>query len=279
LEILSYRRPPALRKIEQPVFVVGCCNSGTTILWQALKEHPDFAGPLTEGQDLKDLPLCMRHFLGRQTSRMFAHSRFRGAYRLTEQDFDPKTAKRIADVYADHSEPGKRFLEKSPANSMRTRFLQTIFPDATFVIIVRDGFAVSEGIRRKRWFDPDRPHLAGLETSIDDAAQQWSEANRILLSDRGCLRRSIVVAYEEMIRHTHRVLTNVLDFCRCDTGAFTAPDFERGLNAAQIGRLDPQEKSIIRGRAGRMLSVLGYDSTVPGAQTSANFDRKAVASL
>lgn len=279
MQILCYRRPPALRKIQQPVFVVGCCNSGTTILWQALKENPAFTGPPTEGQDLKDLPHCMRHFLGRRTSRMFAHSRFRDAYRLTEQDFDLNTAERIAEVYADHCETGKRFLEKSPANSVRTRFLQSIFPDASFVIIVRNGYAVSEGIRRKRWFDPDRPHLAGLPTTIDEAAQQWREANRILLNDRGCLRRSIIVKYEEMVHHTHKVLTNVLEFCRCETRAFSAPNFERGLNAAQVGRLSAQEKNTIRRCAGQMLSLLGYDTVDQLAQNRSLFPQEAVASL
>ncbi|MBW2664630.1 MAG: sulfotransferase, partial [Deltaproteobacteria bacterium] len=67
METISANKPTVVQKLEKPIFVVGCCNSGTTILWRSLLSHPDFSGPTTEGQDLKTLPRCMKHFLGKQT--------------------------------------------------------------------------------------------------------------------------------------------------------------------------------------------------------------------
>ena len=45
---------------------------------------------------------------------------------------------------------GRPFLlEKSVANAVRTDFLQTYFAPAYFIYLVRNGYAVAEGIRRK----------------------------------------------------------------------------------------------------------------------------------
>lgn len=258
MEIISANKPAVVRKLEKPIFVVGCCNSGTTILWRSLLSHPDFSGPTTEGQDLKTLPGCMKHFLGKQTFRMFAHPRFGWAYRLTEKDYQKVVAKRLAAVYAEHCEQGKRFIEKSPANSMRTRFLQTIFSDASFIIVVRNGMAVSEGIRRKRWRDPDRQHMAGLRTTIAEAAEQWLHTNRILMEDRSYLKRSIVIKYEDLVADTPMVLRSVLDFCECHSTNFPIPEFETDHNAKQIARLTAKEKETVSNIAGDLLTVLGY---------------------
>jgi hypothetical protein len=227
--------------IERPIFVVGCCNSGTTILWQALKTHPELDGPLVEGQDLADLPPCMKHCLGRQTFRLFAHPRFRMSYRRTEVDFDWRTGHRIASVYREHCRLGKRLIEKSPANTLRVRYLQSIFPDAYFVFIVRSGLAVSEGIVRKRWLDPERPQKSGQSTTLADAATQWLHANAMYLYDQRYLRRSKIVTYEQLVQNARQTLWSVLEFCELDPSDFRVPNFRQDLNRSQIARLRPQE--------------------------------------
>lgn len=247
-----------LHGLQAPVFVVGCCNSGTTILWRALRDHPDLNGPLFEGQDLRDLPDCMRHFLGRRTFRMFAHPRFRLAYRATEAAWSARIADRIGGVYREHCATGLRLIEKSPANSLRTRLLQRVFPDATFVVITRDPHAVSEGIVRKRRYDPERPHMEGMETSVHDAALQWRWANQVLHADTARLRRTVHVRYEDLVAEPGATLRRVQAACGlAETGA-PAPVFERGLNREQVARLSPAEWRTVRGVAGPLAQTLGY---------------------
>jgi hypothetical protein len=229
------------RRVVAPIFVVGCCNSGTTILWRALQAHPDLEGPPFEGQDLRDLPARMRHFLGKQTFRMFAHPKFNNAYRATEHHYTPAIAARLDAVYSEHCRPGKRLLEKSPANAIRTRFLQAVFPDASFVMIVRNGLAVSEGIVRKRLFDPDRPHMESQLTSLAEAAQQWRSANRLMLADRPFLRRSILIRYEDLVASPKKALDRVLRYCNLDPTRVASPVFETELNAQQIRRLSSED--------------------------------------
>jgi Sulfotransferase family len=258
MTIISHAKTKLLRKFEKPIFVVGCGNSGTTILWKTLLSHADLGGPLSEGQDLKDLPRCMTHFLGRQTFRLFAHSRFKMAYRTTEKDYTPRIGEHLAEVYADHLSPGLRFIEKSPSNSMRVRFLQRVFPDAFFVLVVRNGIAVSEGIRRKRWYDPDRQPMAGLQTTIADAAEHWSRTNHSLFLDRLHLRRSIVVRYEDLVANPAPVLHAILEFCECAPAPLCLPEFETAFNDTQIQRLTVAELAMVRRVAGPTLAALGY---------------------
>ena len=245
-------------KINKPIFIVGCCNSGTTILWRALLSHTQLAGPQSEGQDISELPSCMQHFLGKQTFRMFAHTKFGGAYHLTEKDFDKNIAERLVAVYADHYEVDKRFIEKSPANSMRMRFLQSVFPDAAFIIMIRNGLAVSEGIRRKRWFDPDRPHMAGLNTSIKEAAKQWDNANRILIKDQKLLNKSMMIKYEDLVTDTSDVLNSVLNFLNLDAQDFFIPTFETDHNDKQIARLTESEIHVALQIISELSIKLGY---------------------
>lgn len=240
--------------------MVGCCNSGTSILWHALRRHKELDGPETEGQDLEGLPKCMKHFLGRETFRMFAHPRFGLAYHLTEEHYDEAVATRLIDVYARRCEMGKRLIEKSPANSMRTRFLQRVFPDAYFVMIVRNAFAVAEGIVRKRLYDPERPHMAGLQTTIREAAEQWSHANRILLEDRSLLRRSILVKYEDLVIHTRDTMHSILRSCELGLDGFIIPKFMQDLNTIQIARLSFGERETVNAVASEMLGRLGYSA-------------------
>lgn len=244
--------------IKKPIFVVGCCNSGTTILWRTLLNHPDINGPIIEGQDLKDIPRYMKHYLGKKTFRLFAHPKFDFSYHLTEKDYTDKRASTLSSFYSRYHNGAKRFIEKSPANSMRTRFLQSIFPDSYFLIIVRNGYAVSEGIVRKRLYDPDRPHMAGLKTTIKEAAEQWYNANRILMDDIQHLKKSLVVKYEDLVKNTNETIFSVLKFCDCESLNFQSPKLKNNLNAVQIKRLSVSDKETIYNVSYDMLTYFGY---------------------
>jgi hypothetical protein len=255
--ILSRRFAP-VHGLEAPVFVVGCCNSGTTILWRALREHPQLSGPPVEGQDLSDLPVCMRHFLGRRTFRMFAHPRFRLVYRAAESACTRSVADRIGGVYREHCQPGRRLIEKSPANALRTRLLQHVFPDATFVVITRDPYAVSEGIVRKRRYDPERPHMEGLETTIRDAALQWRWANEVLLADASHLRSVVALHYEDLVAGPAAALERVRAACGLVEPPTSPPVFERGLNRAQVTHLGLDDLRMVHEVVDPLARTLGY---------------------
>ena len=246
-------------RIEKPIFIFGCCNSGTTILWNALRDHTGVSGPEIEGQDIDSLPDSMKHNLGKSTFRLWAHPRFRLEYYKTEEDYDEEDRTQIIRVYSDFHEEGKRFITKSPADTLRARLIQAYFPDAYFISIVRDGYAVSEGIIRKRKYDPDRPEFEGLHTTIDEAAEQWFRANTIIASHQKFLNNYKIIRYEDLVKSPEGIITSALDFCELDSLNFTFPVFDSDLNEKQISRLSDYEMEVVTRIAQPMLIHFGYE--------------------
>lgn len=91
-------------------------------------------------------------------------------------------AESILDAWKPYWELDRRLLlEKSPPNMLRTRFLQELFPDSYFIVLMRHPIPISYATRRwtkmrplyylfKHWtvcyerFIRDRPHLAQVFT-------------------------------------------------------------------------------------------------------------------
>lgn len=247
------------KRIEKPIFIFGCCNSGTNILWNILKQHKNLSGPEIEGQDLEDLPDSMKHYLGKATFRLWAHPKFKLCYYATEDDYNEEDKNKIINVYKKYIKPGTRFITKSPADTLRARLIQAYFPDAHFIAIVRNGYAVSEGIIRKRKKDPDRPQFKGLYTTIDEAAEQWFRANTIIVSHEKFLKNYRIVKYEDLVENPKETLIPLLNFCGLDTSCFPIPSFNRNLNEEQIARLSEYEIETITRIAQPMLIHFGYD--------------------
>ena len=230
-------------QIQKPIFVFGCSNSGTTILWQALKRHISLSGPDVEDQDIEGMPDSTRHHLGKATFRLWAHPRFKLCYYSTEKDYKEEDTQKLQAIYKQFVVTGTRLVVKSPAHTLRARLIQAYFPDAYFVAIVRNGYAVAEGIVRKRKYDPDRPQFQGLTTTIEEAAEQWFRANVVIMSHQKFLRNYLIVRYEDLVQNPEATLHTVLDYCRLGKADFPVPipNFEQGKNGEQIARLVKEE--------------------------------------
>ncbi len=204
------------------------------------------------------MPPLMRHNLGNATFRLWAHPKFKLCYYATEKDFAEEDAKKVKKLYSRFLEPRKRFITKSPADTLRARLIQAYFPDACFVAIVRNGYAVSEGIVRKRKFDPERPQFKGLFTTIEEAAEQWFRANTVVVSHQKFLKNYLVVKYENLVRNTRKTLCSILDFCGLEKKGFPIPSFDKNLNKEQISRLSDCQIEAITRIAAPMLVHFGY---------------------
>lgn len=246
--------------IESPIFILGCSNSGTTILWDALATHPELCRPPIEDQDLKGMPLEMTHHLGDMTFRMWGHYLFdaarerhtedeglpgaRNPYYVTEKDWTPELQERVEEIYSQFLEGDKRLCGKSPAHTLRARLLYRCFPDAKFVGIVRNPYAVSEGVRRKRADDPERPKYRGLQTRICDAAEHWLGANKVLFSYRQLLPIQIIT-YEHLVQDTGGTLRQVFQHCNLQD-VLIPLNFRTTDNEQSISRLTLAEIGVIR---------------------------------
>lgn len=166
-------------------------------------------------------------------------------------------------------------LEKSPPNAARTRWLQRHFENAHFIALVRNGYAVAEGIRRKA----EPRHLKG-GWPIEACAYQWQRSNEILVEDAAHLERVLWVRYEELTEDPPRELARILTFLGLSAADLPAPAnrswkvHEReqavgNLNRVNLAQLSPDDVSTVSRVAAPMLRHFGYEVLDPGAAGAA----------
>ena len=242
------------------VFIVGCYNSGTTLLNRVLSNHHKISSLPTEGHFLTD-QFPSEFNIG--ISRMWMYRE--DLYRLTEKDTGPDVI-RIKKEWnmrmLNRSKPV--YLEKSPQNGARTRWLQEHFENSHFIAMIRNGYAVSEGIHRKA-----KPvHRIG-KWPIETCAKQWCHSNRVLKEDSAYLEKIMWVRYEEFTEQPQNVLNNILGFI----GLEKNEDFdvkqqwkihERSenivnMNNENIARLSEEDIQKINDVAGECLVEFGYE--------------------
>lgn len=240
------------------VFVVGCYNSGTTLLSGLLGAHEQISALPTEGQFLTD-QFAADHELG--LPRMWC--RREDLYRLTEDDPGPDVVrlKREWGMRLDRSKP--ILLEKSPPNSVRMRWLQKHFENAHFIAIIRNGYAVAEGIARKA----EPVHTAG-GWSIEQCAEQWRRANEMIEADAEHLDHLMWLRYEDLAEDPQREIGRVMSFLELEDArgidlsqrwsVHERAERIRNLNAESIARLSDADIATVERVAGDALAHFGY---------------------
>jgi hypothetical protein len=177
------------------VFVGGLHRSGTTPLARVLAEHPDVSGfgatrptgvTEDEGQHLQDLYPAARAYGGAGRFALDPRSHLTESSPLVSQ----AGADRLLGQWAPYWDLEREVLvEKSPPNLVMTRFLQALYPDAYFVIIVRHPVVVA--LSTEKWL-----HAKTLRTPMAN----WFAAHDAFAADAPRLSRVHVVKYESLVR-------------------------------------------------------------------------------
>lgn len=242
-----------LPRPEKWVFLVGCYNSGTTLLHSLLASHPAIGSMPFEGQFHTDQ---LRLPQAEGLTRLWAIEPAR--FRLTEADGHEIDVDRIKRQWGAHYDDPERpvLLEKSPTNAARTRWLQRHFEDAHFIALVRNGYAVAEGIRRKA----GHPVARG--------ARQWAVSNEVMLDDLRRLDRAILVRYERLTTTPAAEIERLADFLAVDPAGFSPTDRVwrifgresriRNMDARSLAALGRTDVADIEREAGAMLARLDY---------------------
>ena len=160
------------------IFLCGLHRSGTSPLFQILREHPEISGfrntgvPEDEGQHLQTVfpPATIHGGPGRFGLMREAH--------LTEDSdlLTPENKLKLFKEWSRHWDLTKpNLLEKSPPNLIKTRFLQSVFPNSYFIVILRHPVAVS--LATWKW----------ARCSLESLTAHWVRCHEIFERDRSHL--------------------------------------------------------------------------------------------
>ncbi|WP_100643202.1 sulfotransferase family protein [Alteromonas facilis] len=249
-------------KPEKWVFIVGCYNSGTTLLSELMGRHPKISALPTEGHFITD-QFQKDYDLG--IPRMWVDRE--DIFRLDESDEGPDVAriKKEWGMRLDLSKPV--LVEKSPPNAARTRWFQKYFENAHFIGIVRNGYAVAEGISRK-----GDPTSIKEGWPIEKSAWQWARSNQIMLDDAEHLKHFHLLKYEDLATAPQESLDKIAAFLGLEPfpdlsqQTFSIHERKEGvkdMNASSIAKLSKEEIRKINDKAANILSRLNYDVIQP----------------
>lgn len=244
---------------EKWVFIVGCYNSGTTLLHDILAGHNDIGSLPVEGQ------VCSNQFVSPKSlnlPRLWAAQADK--FHIIEDDLPPKIATRLKRQWGHRFNYPKRsiLLEKSITNAARIRWLNQQFDNAYFISIIRNGYAVAEGIHRK------------ANHSLTLAARQWATSNKIMMTDLEKIPRKINISYEAFTQNPSATLNDIAQFMGIDD-SFTQKDVSsqtwnihgvknkiRNMNQASLDRLTVNDKRLIENEALDLLAEFNYHKTI-----------------
>jgi hypothetical protein len=240
------------------IFILGCNNSGTTLLYRILAHHPSMH-PVSNRYEGKSLTWQLPRAGKLGCGRLFTQRL--DIFRWTEASDFVDVPHLAYDWLAGKTLDQEQFVvEKSPQHTVSARWLQKIFPDSYFIGIVRNGYAVSEGIRRRQGY------------SIERCAQHWNTVNRIMIEDSSYLKNFHLIPYEMLSISPNETLRKLAEFLGVDHTPFDqsiqqewpvhnasgAPSTIQDFNGKSFKRLSGDDIGAIRATAEEMLDYFGY---------------------
>jgi len=207
-----------------PIFIIGCPRSGTTLLFRLLQQHVEIGTPGGEGH------ILWNTFQHPRTRNWSSDRLLEADIVAGEREFLYAAIRRMAG--------GGRFLDKTPRNCLRIPYLLELFPGARFVVLKRDGpptvSSLIEGWRVRHGISyrlPERLELAEYRgrlwsyllppgwrdlkhtTIADVAARQYVSAYETALTDIQRVPKGFVteVAYESLVRRPVPVIEALLE--------------------------------------------------------------------
>lgn len=304
------------RAVERPIFFVGAPRSGTTLVFNVFAARPDLAWfsqhlarfpdwpSVTALTRLADLGRGFRKSIDRSDLRRGRLERLRvgpsEAYPVWERycgerfvyDFmlgakaTPGERDRVRRLVAKLQRyQGKHRFATKITGPARIGYLASIFPDAQFVHVIRDGRAVTSSLLRVHfWRDSWRERQVSWSGGVDEEdLDPWRDSDDLPLALTALQWAAIVSAardearelapghyvelrYEDFVADPHRLLDEVT--AACDLPPARQPhEFLdtrvdlRDMNQGWRRALDGPQRALLEELIGDRLSDLGYDLT------------------
>lgn len=187
----------------QYIFITGLHRSGTSILFQCLRANPHMSGfrdtgvPEDEGQHLQTVFLPASAYGGPGKFGFNRKSHLTEMSNLVS-DYNRSQLFNEWKKYWDLSKP--ILLEKSPINLLQMRFLQELFPNSYFIVIIRHPLATSYATQK--W----------SKTSICSLIKHWLVCHETFLQDRQYINRLLTLKYENFVAVPQQTMDKIYSF-------------------------------------------------------------------
>jgi hypothetical protein len=303
-------------EIRQPIFFIGMGRSGTTVIFRAFAAHPDLAWFSTLLERLPRFPIVatlsrladwspwLREATRRSGQRRPRLERLRigpaeantvwqrccgrdfiYGYLLGSEATDTERRRLRHMVSSVLRYQGKPRFAAKLTGPARLEYLVSIFPDARFVHVIRDGRAVVRSLMRVPfWRDTWRLNRPAWRGGLGDRElEQWEAYDRSPLALAAVQWRAVVrsarqeaarfaparygeVRYEDFVAHPHTALDQLVEIC--DLRPSRAPhrflDSRLDLRDMNLGwdeAFDRGELQMLNEVMGDTLEELGYGSS------------------
>jgi len=254
-------------QVKQPVFIVGCGRSGTTLLFDLLSQHPQLARTTgyPDGEDHQgwvEHGHCVMAGIGNVYHSQYGNgiNGFNYCLHMTSDDATPEVIQGMHAHYWTNvleENESKRVLNKAPHNSNKIDYVLSIFPDAKIVHIVRDCEAMVASWLAVMgdhpslvayWPDEDFPCFWLMPRPTDEVAlarigrhnrffpgggeqlwiDYWCKTNGgIAKQMQGNLAQLLVVRYEDVISRPEAVLRRITEFCELPAYSYETGHLEK----------------------------------------------------
>lgn len=290
------------KEISKPIFIVGSGRSGTTILYNMLSTHPELAWfsnysdkflnfpGIAALHNILDLPFIGnyidRNIINNRFSKFsvrpveaeniyHSHCGFEKSRKTTKKDLKEETETKFKRLIRYHlSLTGKsRFVSKQTSNNQRLALIDSMFQDAMYLHIIRDGRAVTRSLLNVDWWDDvilweREGRVRNLKTREDLnelqlAASHWKRNVQEILTQKVQFEdRYMEFRYEDLCANPRKIITSILDF----TGLKKRDDFINMVPGELPNRnfkwkdeFSDSQKEKLDNHIGDYLSKLGYD--------------------
>lgn len=262
LAVTLYRRP-FLRRVARPlshfseqdrwVFVIGCYNSGTTLLRDLIARSKHCSGLPGEGVFLTS-ELVAPDELG--WTRLW----WKVENQIGELESSVNTDIVKKDWGIGFNRKSSVLVEKSVSNALRIRWLNTEFNHPKFVYIIRNGYAVSEGIRRRA--GKGRFKLPGglPEYPIEWCIRQWVRSSQVIEEQLFDIppEQVLRLTYEELCEDPNGMMRLLGNALLLEDLEYQDLAYIEDMNLRSIERLSPMDIRVINDVAADTLRAHGY---------------------